>query len=99
MIYTICNIEKEKNKRINNYHQNHPIPTRNKMAPWLHLRFLIPKNYHLHQYSRHRIRNSDSIPLPAQPRHHIRDISYYHHLNINQDQTKHAKDYSNNLID
>lgn len=33
MIYNISNIEKEKNKRINNNHQNHPILTRNKMVP------------------------------------------------------------------
>ena len=75
MIYTICNIEKEKNKRIN---KSPPLP---------------------HQYSTHHIRNLDSIPLLAQPRPHIPDISYYHLLHINQNQTKHANDYSNNLID
>lgn len=67
---------------INNHHQNrHPTFGQNGLPASLedsHLGFQIPKNCHPHQYNRHHIHNSDSIPLLLQPMLHKQDISYYH---------------------
>lgn len=57
----------------------------------------ILKNHHPHQCSKHHNRNSDSILRLPLPMRHKQDISY-HHLKINQYQSKHANDYACNLV-